>query len=445
MMQKKQFRLLITDLNHEGYGVGRYEGLTVFVPFALVGETVWCEEEKVNPHFAYARLIKIEEASPYRTMPICKLFGICGGCELMHLAYEQQLAFKKKMTENTFLRIGKIGLQVDEVIGMDSPYYYRNKIQVPYTTNKKGKTYCGYYRKKSHDIVAFDQCFIQPEYVTDLILFIRNVANELQITGYDEKSKKGCLRHVLVRSNYLDQLLIVLVTNERLTKEEVLVAKIIQRYPQTLGIIENHNTTHTNIILGKKDRILFGSRVFLDRLLDMDFLLSYDSFFQVNREQTEKLYQRVLEYAQVKATDVIVDAYCGVGTMALLFAKYAKFIYGIEVVDKAIDNAKQNAELNAIKNVEFIVGRVEDKLTNLLSPPPSLIIVDPPRKGVDQSVLEAIITANIKKMVYVSCDVATLARDCQILSSFYEIKKLTVIDMFPQTANVECVVLLEKK
>jgi len=441
----KTNEVLITDLTHEGYGVGKVDGYPLFIPGAMVGEIVKYEVEKMNKSYGTAKLIEIVKPSPHRVKPRCNIFGVCGGCDLMHMSYQQQLAFKVKMAEDSFRKLGHLNLSVDEIIGMDEPYYYRNKVQIPFGM-RKNKVICGYYKKKSHEIASFDYCYIQPEYITELITFIRNLANEYKISAYDEKEHQGVLRHVLVRNNYLHEMMIVFITNtDNIPNINEIINKIIKRYPQVKSIIHNINNKKTNVILGDKYHVLYGNDYLIDKIHDLQFKISFYSFFQVNLTQTEKLYQRVLNYLKPASNDIIIDGYCGVGTITLMIAKYCKQIYGIEVVNEAIENAKENAKLNNINNATFIVGKVEDEIGNLINNKISAIVLDPPRKGVEKVVIEKIIENNIHKIVYVSCNVATLARDLSLLASDYDIKNVTLVDMFCHTADVEAVALLERK
>ena len=279
-----------------------------------------------------------------------------------------------------------------------------------------------------------------------MVRFIRNLANEFKLVAYDEKTKKGNLRHILIRNNYLDDVMIVLITNEKKIENiDKIVSKITNRYPQVKSIIHNINKSGTNVILGQDYKVIYGDENIIERLNGLDFLISHKSFFQINRIQSEKLYSRALEYLDPKADQNIIDGYCGVGSITLLIAKHCHHVYGIEVVSEAIENAKVNAKLNNIDNASFIVGRVEDEIENLLEKGINAIVFDPPRKGIEEVVLRKTMETKVPKIVYVSCDVATLARDLAILNNEYDIKKMSLVDMFPQTSSVEAVCLLERR
>lgn len=443
--EKDIFKVECMDLNHRGAGVCTVDGFTVFVDGLLVGEIAEIEIIKMQKTYGFGKIINIINQSENRIKPVCKIFGICGGCEIMHLVYKEQLAFKKKMTKETLRRLGNLDVEINEIIGMDEPYYYRNKVQIPFQT-KNNKVICGFYKQGTHEVVPLDECFIQPTIATDVAIFIKNLANEYKLSAYDEVSKKGLLRHVLIRKTINDEYMLVLITNgDTIPNEDQIVNKIVNRYPIIKSIIQNVNTRHSNVILGEESKLLFGTTTLIESLLGLKFILSHKSFFQTNHIQTEKLYSKVLEYANPIKEDVIVDGYCGVGSISLLLATKAKEVYGIEIVPDAIKDAKNNARLNDIKNVKFILGKTEEEIFNLVDININTIVIDPPRKGCDKILLDAIMKRKIKKIVYVSCDVATLARDLNILNESYNIKEITLFDMFPQTSHVESCVLLERR
>lgn len=440
-----KIKVEIVDVSHDGLGVAKIDGYTVFVDEALPGEKVLIEITEMGKNFGFAKNLDVIHKSPYRVKPKCLHFGVCGGCELMHLDYKQQLQYKKKMVVETIKRIGHIQeVTVDKLVGMDNPYHYRNKVQMPFGYNKKA--ICGYYKKKSHEVISIEKCYLQPDEITEMIKFIRNICNELSVSIYNENTGKGVLRHVLVRKNHKDEYMVVLITNTKnLYNSDVIVEKLINRYSNIKSIYQNINLKKNNVILGEQSKLLYGCKQLEEELCGLKFNVSYQSFFQVNREQTEKLYNIVLDYADVSGNNSIIDGYCGVGTISLLLAKKAKFVYGIEVVKEAIINAKENAKKNNINNVEFIVSKVEDVIEDYVNKGVSTIVLDPPRKGLDKKVVDAIVNSDINRIVYVSCNVSTLARDIDLLKEKYEIKKLAVVDMFCQTTGVETVCLLEHK
>lgn len=433
------------DLNYDGLGVCKVDGFPIFVDRMLVGEVGEVKITKLSKNYGNGELIKLITTSTDRVKPICPIFDVCGGCEIMHLSYVAQLEFKRKAANETLKRLGKVNFEVKKIVGMEDPYYYRNKVQIPYQM-RKGKVICGFYKRGTHEIASFDDCFIQPKLSTEIAIFIRNLANEYGISAYDEKTKKGNLRHVLIRNTVNEDYMLVIVTNEdNLPHKDKLVEKITKRYPNVKSIIQNINNKDTNVILGEKTNLLHGPSTLFENLMGLNFILSYKSFFQTNHIQTEKLYSKVLEYAAPTKEDVIVDGYCGVGTISLLLAKHSKQVYGIEIVRDAVRDAKDNAKLNNIDNVSFVLGKTEEEILKMEDVTIDTIVVDPPRKGCDKQLLDSIISKKIDKIVYVSCNIATLARDLNILEENYEIKDITLYDMFPHSSHVEAVCLLERR
>ena len=442
---KDKLKVEIVDISYDGYGVAKIDGYILFVDECLIGEKVLVEVTEMGKNYGFAKKLDIIHTSPYRVKPKCPHFGICGSCELLHLDYKQQLLFKKKVVEDTIRKVAQIeDLKIEKIVGMDNPYNYRNKIQMPFAYNKKAMF--GYYKKKSHEVVPIEKCYLQPDEMTEVIKFIKNLCNEYNVSIYNEITGKGILRHVLVRKNYKDELMVVFITNgSNMFHIDEIVEKVVNRYPNVKSIYQNINMKKNNVILGEHSKLLYGQKTLEEKLCDLYFDVSYQSFFQVNREQTEKLYNIVLEYAEANSKTSIIDAYCGVGTISLMLAKKAKFVYGIEVVKEAIINANANAKKNKITNTKFIVGKVEDKINDYVSDEVNTIVVDPPRKGLDQNVINTILNSNIKRVVYVSCNPTSLARDLKLLKEKFDIKKCSVVDMFCQTVGIETIVCLEKK
>lgn len=432
------------DLNHQGYGVSKLDNFVLFTKGLLVGETAKVKITKITKNYGYADIVELISTSKDRVKPICPIFGLCGGCDLMHLSYQKQLEYKLESVNQTLRRLGNIDYNISEIFGMDEPYYYRNKVQVPFQMID-GRVECGFYEKGTHNIVPFKNCFIQPNQATEICLFIRDFYNEFNLTAYNELTKKGNLRHVLIRNTANNDYMVVLITNEvEVPKSKELINRLKAKFPNIKSIIHNINNKPTNVILGPTTKLLFGDLVLKEELLNLEFILGYNSFFQTNYIQTEKLYKKVIEFVDAKASDVIVDGYCGVGTISLLLANKAKQVYGIEIIKAAIDDAKVNAELNNITNVKFIVGKTEAEINNI-NGKINTIVIDPPRKGCEKVLLESIIKRGIEKVVYVSCNEATLARDLQILSNKYKIVDAAVFDMFPNTTHIEsCTVLIKK-
>ena len=433
------------DLNHDGLGVCKVDGFPVFVKDMLIDELAKVKIIKMDRSFARGEIVQMLKSSPNRIKPICKEYGKCGGCQIMHLDYPSQLKFKKKMVEETFKRIGHIEVVAEDIYGMENPYYYRNKVQIPFGMQNR-KVICGFYKQKTHDIIPLEECFIEPKLATEMARFVKNLCNELRIDAVTDGYKFGCMRHVLIRKTKNDDYMLVLITKqEKINREKELVDKLIKRYPQIKSIIQNINRENNNVILGDKYRVIYGEEVLIETLCELKFEMGHKSFFQTNHSQTEKLYYKALEYLNPNKDDVIIDAYCGVGTISLLITKHAKKVYGIEIVPEAIENAKKNAKLNSIDNAQFICGASEKEIFNFENEKIDAIVCDPPRKGLDKVMVEALLKKEVEKIVYVSCDVATLARDANLLSEKYNVEKLSVVDMFPWTVSTESVCLFKLK
>ncbi len=445
MEENKVVKGICVDLNHDGLGVVKVDNFPIFVNDLLPEEEAKIKIIKNNKTYAIGKNIGLIKESKNRAIPSCKYFGLCGGCDLMHMTYDAQLEFKLKMANTTFKRIGHLDYEIKNIVGMKWPYNYRNKVQIPFSF-RNGKVICGFYKKKSHDIVEIDDCHLQPTMATDIARFVRNLAIEFDIKAYDEVSKKGTLRHIIVRKTTNDEYMVVLVINDnKLPQSKKIVEKLVNRYSEIKSIIINYNNKHSNVILGDAYDVLYGTDSLIETILGLKFNLSHKAFFQVNHEQTEKLYSKVLEYLEPNSDDIVLDCYCGVGTMSLLFATKAKKVYGIEISKEAIKDAENNSRLNDITNTEFIVGKAEEEILKFNDKQIDLMVVDPPRKGLDIKVIETIKQKKIKKIVYVSCDIATLARDLNLLESDYQIMDVTLFDMFPHTADVETVVSLHLK
>lgn len=445
----KKYTAECVDLNHDGMGVFKVNGFTIFALNSIIGEVALLEIEKVNSNYAQAKILEIKKKSKDRVTPICKQFLECGGCDLMHMKYSKQLEFKENMGKETLRRIGDLQT-VDKVcegiIGTDNDnYHYRNKVQIPFSKIGK-KTVCGFYKKKTHFIIPLEECYIQPQTCNEIAKFVKNLANEYGIDGYVENQKTGILKHLLIRKNSFNEYMVILVTrSDKINCLDEVVKKITNRYPEVKSILLNIQEKDTNVILGSKTVVLYGKDELIDELLGYKFKLSHRSFFQINHNQTEKLYLTVKEFASFNKNDIVLDAYCGVGSIGITLSQSVKKVCGIEVVPEAVENAKENAKINGINNITFYTGKVEEVISDLKDINFDVVVVDPPRKGCDQSFIKTIIDNNIKKVVYVSCNVATLARDIKLLSDYYNVKRVKFVDMFPFSADVESVALLERK
>ena len=451
---------LCIDQNHEGQGICKVDGIKdseevkefiIFVNNMIPGEKGQIEITKLHNSYGYAKVVKIfnETKSPKRIVPICKEYGSCGGCNIMHMNYDAQLEFKNKMIEETLRRIGGINnIKVLQIIGMKSPKYYRNKVQIPYR-KEHFKVNCGFFARESHNIIPINECLIQPNISTEIVKFIKNLCNEFHIEGYNEKYNSGTIRHVLIRTNKsLNEIMVVLVlTKGLLDHKDEIVSKIIKRYPAVKSIIINVNNKIGNTILGDKCITIYGKDYIIDELCGLNFRIGPKSFYQVNHQQTEVLYNKIIETGNFKQEDCIIDAYCGIGTIGLIIASHVKQVLSVEIVEEAICNAKINARDNQINNIDFVCNKAEEQIIEWAKENIQIdaIIVDPPRKGCDIKLLDTIDEMKINKMIYVSCDPATLARDLKIMKEKgYNIRLVQPVDMFPYTSNCETITLLEK-
>lgn len=429
--------------------VGHYNGLAVFVDGGIPGERVQVKITQKKKNYVRAELIKVLDAVSTRVNPECPVFSDCGGCQLQHIDYREQLLHKEKMIKDLLERIGGLeNIKINSVIAAENNLAYRNKAQFPLAEDSDGKIVSGFYQKGTHQLVAYDNCHIQHPLINRIANKAIEIANEFEISAYNEEKHKGFLRHLIVRVGVCtSQAMLIIVTNGNkfpLVKE--ISEKIIKEVPELVGIIQNINTRKTNVIMGNENKVQVGQDFYYDYIGDIKYAISPQSFFQVNTLQAAKLYDKVLEYAQLTGEELILDAYCGIGSISLYLSGQAKKVIGIEEVSEAIKDADKNAQLNGIENCEFISGKVENKLTEIINRGEELdiIIFDPPRKGLADSVIESVLKVLPDKIIYVSCNPATLARDLKKLKEKYDIKEVQPVDMFPHTSHIESVVLLEK-
>ena len=439
--------LRIDSLGSEGQGVGRYEGMAVFVPFALPNELVKAHIIKVAKNYAVGKLIKVIEPSKVRREPRCSSFTRCGGCNLMHMDYAAQLEYKRGLVENAFARIAKIeGVHVENTIGMDEPYHYRNKAAFPFAM-VDGRMCFGFFAPRSHRLIPIDGCFIEQEPLYNVASAVHCWAEENDIQPYDEETGSGTIRHVVSRITTSGDIMAVIVTKGRPKKLNKLVDMLKERCEGIKSIILNRNDEDTNVIFGRSYETLWGEDSLTENLCGFEFSVSAASFLQVNPVQTECLYAQVKAFLPEKDGFEAIDVYCGTGTISMILSKRAKHVTGIENIKPAVEDAARNAERNGAGNADFICADAAEALPELIEKGtrPDVIVIDPPRKGCDKAVLNAIICSAVQRVIYVSCDPATLARDVRILvDGGYSIQKVQPIDMFPQTAHVETVVLLSK-
>ncbi|WP_051587971.1 23S rRNA (uracil(1939)-C(5))-methyltransferase RlmD [Paenibacillus darwinianus] len=475
----------IVGLTHEGEGVGRVNGFTLFIQGALPGERVRAKVLKLKKTYGYAKLLELLVKSENRVDAPCPIYKQCGGCQLQHMSYEAQLAWKRQHVVDNLVRIGKLevagegaggtaagqddsvsadggvasiasgrrtAVVVHPTIGMDNPWRYRNKAQVPIGMAKadlddgaSGSLIGGFYARGSHRIVDMDACLIQHERNDDAVRRVKEIGSRLGVTAYEESSGRGLLRHVVVRTGFVSgETMVVLVTNgTKIPNVQAFVEGIREVLPDVRSIVQNVNKKSTNVIFGDETRVLWGNDVIYDELDGIRFAISARSFYQVNPAQTVALYRKAVEYAGLTGDETVIDAYCGIGTISLFLARRAGRVYGVEIVPEAIEDARRNAELNGIGNAEFAVGLSEDVIPRWREEGivADVVVVDPPRKGCDQALLDTIVMMQPKRVVYVSCNPSTLARDLQVLEAGgYRTVGVQPVDMFPHTVHVECVV-----
>lgn len=443
--------LEIVDCGTDGEGIGKADGFTVFVKDAVIGDTVTAKIMKAKKNYGYGRLMEILNASPYRVEPVCPSARQCGGCQLQAVSYEEQKVFKEKKLRGHLERIGGFtNLPMEPLIGMDEPYHYRNKAQFPVGRNKEGKIVTGFYAGRTHAIIENRDCALGIPENKDVLDRVIAHMEKYNIAPYDEATGKGLVRHIFVRYGFFTgELMVCLIINgQDLPHQRELVEKLCE-IPGMTSISLNMNKKRSNVILGDKVKTIWGEDYITDKIGDISYEISPLSFFQVNPKQTWKLYSKALEYADLHGEETVWDLYCGIGTISLFLAQKAKFVRGVEIVPAAIEDARRNAKLNDIGNVEFFVGKAEEVLPAEYEKNgvyADVIVVDPPRKGCDEMLLKTILKMQPKRVVYVSCDSATLARDLRFLcDNGYELKKVCGVDQFPQTVHVETVCLLSKK
>ena len=460
MKKNDKITVTIEDIGVNGEGIGKVEGYTLFVKDAIIGDTVEAIITKPKRNYAYAKMINIIESSKHRVPAKCPVARQCGGCQIQELSYEAQLAFKNKKVRGNLERIGGFSPELlDEIMepicGMDEPFYYRNKAQFPIGTDKEGKIVTGFYAGRTHQIIPNIDCALGVPVNQDVLQIILDYMNECHVTAYNEETGRGLVRHVLIRYGFkTKEIMVCLVINgDNLPHSEKLVDKLTQVEGMT-SITYSVNRENTNVIMGKEIGVLWGQGYITDYIGDIKYQISPLSFFQVNPAQTEKLYGLALEYADLKGEETVWDLYCGIGTISLFLAQKAKKVYGVEIVPQAIDDAKNNAKINAIENAEFFVGKAEEVLPDYYAQYErehgkkayaDVIVVDPPRKGCDETLLQTMVQMRPERIVYVSCDSATLARDLKYLcENGYEMKRARAVDQFPMTTHVETVCLLSR-
>lgn len=447
--QGDNITLTVNGLGSSGEGVGKYEGFTVFVKGALPEEEVRITITLVKKSYAVGALEKIVKASAERVEPACPVYKECGGCQLQHLSYKGQLACKRQQVQDALTRIGHLNIEALPVLGAAEPWSYRNKMQFPAAADAEGVLHIGCYSTATHSVVDTDACMISKEANNAIMKTVRTWMQHYNISAYDEKTGKGLVRHIMGRVGvHSGEVMAVIITSGYdIPHRGVLIEWLKLYVPGLVSVVQNINKKQTNVVMGSKTRVLYGAESIKDSLGSLSFHISAQAFFQVNSEQAEKLYNKALEFAALSGKETVVDVYCGTGTISLYLARHAKQVYGIEIVAPAIENAKKNAEENKCANAEFICGDAAVELPKLLAGGvrPDVVVVDPPRAGCEQKVLAAIAEVQPERVVYVSCNPASLARDLAFMEQHgYKAILAQPVDMFPMTSHVETVVLLNR-
>ena len=457
MEYKKNDRVTVTieDMGSDGEGIGKVDGFTLFIKDAVIGDQVEAKIIKSKKHYAYARLEKVLQPSPFRVEPKCDYHRQCGGCQLQALSYSEQLHFKEQKIRNNLIRIGGFDTEyidkcMEPIIGMKEPFHYRNKAQYPIGTDRDGNVITGFYAGRTHCIIENDDCLLGIQENREILAAVKQIMTQYGIKPYQEESHTGLIRHVLIRKGFrTGELMVCFVVNGRkLPYSEGFVERLLE-IPGMTSISYNVNMEKTHVILGCKVVNLYGPGYITDYIGNVKYRISPLSFYQVNPVQTERLYGTALEYAGLTGEETVWDLYCGIGTISLFLSQKAKKVYGVEIVPQAIEDARENARLNGIENVEFFVGKAEEVLPKQYEEDKvyaDVIVVDPPRKGCDPVCLDTIVMMGPKKVVYVSCDSATLARDVKYLEERgYWVERVSCVDMFPMSGHVETATLLVRK
>ena len=454
MQKNDELILKIEDMGVDGAGIGKADGMTFFVKDAVIGDVVRAKVMKLKKTYGYARLMELLEASPDRVEPKCPYYRQCGGCQA--LSYEKQLEFKERKVRNNLERIGGFSeIPMEPIVGMEESYHYRNKAQFPVGTDKDGHIVTGFYAGRTHTIIPNRDCALGLPVNREILDIVIDFMEKYHVSAYDEKTGKGLVRHVLIRCGFTSQeKMVCLVINGKSLPHSEKLVEALREIDGMTSISINCNTGRTNVILGRKTIVLWGQEYITDQIGEISYEISPVSFYQVNPVQTEKLYGLALEYADLHGEETVWDLYCGIGTISLFLAQKAKQVYGVEIIPQAIENAKRNAGKNGIENAEFFVGKSEEVLPEFYEKEAAagrkahedVIVVDPPRKGCDEKLLETIVKMAPDRVVYVSCDSATLARDLKILcEQGYELKRARAVDQFCHTVHTEAVCLLERK
>ena len=448
--KNQEYIVDIIDNGFEGEGIAKIDNFTIFIPNSIKGEKVKVLIVKVLSSHAFGKVVEIIQKSEHRIESDCNTYKRCGGCNLRHIKYAETLNMKKNAVQSLVNKTLNTKVGVEETLGMEHPYYYRNKAQYPVGIDKEGKPVIGVFANRTHEIIPIENCLIQDKQTEEIAKYLINYIAKNHISIYNENTRKGLIRHIVTKiGKKTNEIMVIIVINgNEIPNEKKLVETLVNKFPRIKTIVKNINQKNTNVILGEKNVTLYGDGYIKDRLGELTFKISPLSFYQVNPIQAEKLYTIGVKSANITKEDVVFDLYCGIGTISLFMAKYAKKVYGIEIVKQAIEDAIGNAKINNINNTEFIAGDVEEVLDDLINNKkiiPDIVMVDPPRRGLDKTSIQNILKIKPRKLIYISCNPATLVRDLKELEESYDINSIKPVDMFPFTSHVECVAVLQLK
>lgn len=448
--KNEEYVVDIIDNGYEGEGIAKIDGFTIFVNGVIKGERCKIAITKVTSSHGFARLIEILKKSEYRVEPDCFTYKRCGGCSLRHIDYDETLNIKQEKVQNLVNKTLKNKIEVNRTLGMGNPYNYRNKAQYPVGTDKSGRPIFGIFANRTHEIIPIQECHIQKRISCEIADFVLSEMEKFNISVYNEKTGKGLVRHIITKVGVItNEIMVIIVINGKEMPHELTLANnIIDKFPQVKTVVKSINMKNTNVIMGQKNFSIVGRGYITDRLGDFVFKISPMSFYQVNPVQAEALYNIAIEKANITKDDVVCDLYCGIGTIGIFASKFAKKVYGIEIVSQAIEDARVNANLNKINNIEFICGDVEEAFDELIKKEkvkPDVIIVDPPRRGLDVKTIGNIMKLKTSRVVYISCNPATMVRDLKLMEELYEVVEVQPVDMFPFTSHVETITVLTLK
>ena len=450
IQKNQEYIVEIVDNGFEGEGIAKIDNFTIFIPGAIKGEKVKILIVKVLSSHAFGKILEIIKKSEYRQDVDCSTYKRCGGCNLRHVKYKETLKMKQNAVQSLVNKTLKNKIQVQSTIGMENPFHYRNKAQYPIGINKEGQPIIGVFANRTHEVIPIEKCYIQNPKSEEIAKFILNSIKEHNISIYNESTRQGLFRHIVIKIGIkTNEIMCILVINGKtIPKEKELIEEILKKFSNVKTIVKNINTKNTNVILGPENINIYGDGYIQDILGEYTFKISPLSFYQVNPIQAEKLYELGVKMAQITKNDIVFDLYCGIGTISIFMAKYAKKVYGVEIVEEAVKDAKENAKINNVTNTEFYAGDVEKVLDDLINQKgiiPDIVMFDPPRKGLDKTSISNILKIKPKKVVYISCNPATLIRDLADFEEYYDVNTIIPVDMFPYTSHVECVALMSRK